>query len=135
MRSHKSIEHEDFLIKAFVSKERQERYLSLISTEKGRKKFRTYLPHFKDLNTQYCSPSPLSYSHLQLYNFLNELGASDICYVICESKKYDMTSLPLIDALKQLFNSGLAFFLSCTPGKLAYYEGEDSSQRFILNRN
>jgi hypothetical protein len=129
------MEHEHSLIKAFVNKERQERYLALTSTEKGRRKFKTYLSHFKDFNNQNCSPIPSLSSSTQLYDLLKSSGAPDTCYVICENLKYDMKVLPLMDATKQLFNSGLAFFLSCIPGKLAYYEGEDSSQRFVLNHN
>lgn len=128
------MEHEYSLIKAFVNKERQERYLALISTEKGRQKFKTYLSHFKDFNNQPRSIPSLS-SYTQLYDLLKSSEAPDDCYVICENLKYDMKVLPLVDATKQLFNSGLAFFLSCIPGKLAYYEGEDSSQRFILKHS
>jgi len=60
------MEHERLLIKTFVNKERQERYITLISTENGRQKFKMYLSHFKDLNTQYCSPIP--HCHL-IYNY------------------------------------------------------------------
>jgi hypothetical protein len=135
MPGNRSMEHELLLIKSFVTKERQERYATLISTEKGRQKFKMYLSHFKDLNTQYCSPIPSLPSYLQLYDLLKSSGAPNTCYVICENLNYDMKLLPLIDATRQLFNSGLAFFLSCIPGKLGYYEGEDSSQQFILKHN
>ncbi len=128
-----SMEHELLLIKTFVTKERQERYLNLIATEKGRKKFRTYLSHFNDLNDKYCIPLRSLDSYCLLYDLLKSEGAPDVCYVISENSKYDLKTLPIMDATKQLFNSGIAFFLSCIPGRLAYYEGEDSTQRFVLS--
>jgi len=124
--------HEILLIKTFVIKDRQERYLNLIATEKGRKKFRTYLSHFRDLNSKLCSSLHTLQSASELHDILKSAGAGDLCYIISENSKYDMRSLPVMDATKQLFNSGIAFFLSCIPGKLAYYEGEDTNQRFIL---
>jgi hypothetical protein len=127
-----SMKHELLLIKTFVTKERQERYLNLIATEKGRKKFRTYLSHFSDLNDKYCIPHSLV-SYPQLYDLLKSEGAPDVCYVISENSKYDLKTLPIMDATKQLFNSGIAFFLSCVPGRLVYYEGEDSTRRFVLS--
>lgn len=128
------MEHELLLIKNFVIKERQERYLNLIATEKGRKKFRTYIAHFKDLNSKYCIPITSFNSYSELHDSLKSSGAPDICYVIAENSKYDMNALPIMDAARQLFSSGMAYFLSCIPGKLAYYEGEDANQRFILKR-
>lgn len=124
--------HELLLIKAFVIKERQERYINLIATEKGRKKFRTYIPHFKDLNSKYCIPLHSFQSYSQLCDLLNSEGAFDICYIISENSQYDMKSLSLINATKQLFNSGIAYFMSCVPGKLVYYEGEEANQRYLL---
>lgn len=126
------MEHELLLIKSFVIKDRQERYLNLIATEKGRKKFRTYIGHFKDLNSKCCIPLNSLQSHIELQDLLKSEGASDVCYVISENSKYDLRTLPIMDATKQLFNSGIAFFLSCIPGKLVYYEGEDANQRVIL---
>jgi hypothetical protein len=126
------MEHELLLIKQFVIKDRQERYLTLIETGKGRKKFRNYISHFKDLNSKYCTPVHTLQSHIQLYDILKLEGAPNACYIISENSKYDMRSVDIMEAGKQLFASGIAFFLSCIPGKLAYYEGEEANERFIL---
>ena len=69
------MEHENLLIKTFVIKERQERYLNLIVTGKGRKKFRTYIAHFKDLDGKYCTPLPYLQSPLQLHDPVKSEGA------------------------------------------------------------
>ena len=124
--------HELLLIKAFVIKERQERYINLIATAKGRKKFRTYTPHFKDLNAKYCTPLHSLRSYSQLHELLKSDGAFDMCYIISENSQYDTKSFSLINAAMQLFNSGIACFISCIPGKLVYYAGEEGDQRFLL---
>lgn len=131
----KSMEHELLLINSFVIKERRERYINLIATEKGREKFKNYISHFKDLNGRYCTAVPYLESCSQLHNILKSEGGGDVCYVISENSKYDMSCLSLKDATTQLFSSGISFFLSCIPGKLVYYEGEEFNQRFILKKN
>jgi hypothetical protein len=126
------MDHETLLIKNFVIKDRQERYLNLMATAKGRKKFRTYLAHFKDLESKFCQPVHKLQHSSELIVLLRSAGSPDLCYVISENSEYDMKTLPLADAVQRLFNSGFAFFLSCLPGKLAYYEGEERYQQFLL---
>src|ERR1700722_10123553 len=126
------MKHELLLIKQFVIKSRQERYLNLLQTDKGRKKLRSYISHFKDLDKKYCTAAHKLHSYVELYDLLKLAGAPDTCYIISENSKYDMRSLEILEAGKQLFGSGVSFFLSCIPGQLAYYEGEDPNERFIL---
>jgi hypothetical protein len=125
------MQHELLLIKTFIIKERQERYTNLISTERGRKKFRQYVAHFKDLNLKYCILLPFNFDS-QIVDLLKAEGAPDLCYIISENSQYDAKYLSLTDSIRELFNSGISYFLSCIPGKLAYYEGEDLNQKFIL---
>src|SRR5271155_561698 len=107
------MEHEVLLIKNFIIKDRQQRYLNLFGTERGRQKFRSYLSHFKDLNSKYCTPAHSLQSYSQLHDLLKSAGAGENCYIISENSKYDMRTLPVMNATQQLFNSGIAFFLSC----------------------
>lgn len=123
--------HEESLINSFILKERQGRYTNLISTSKGRKKFRTYIAHFKDLNKNKCTLIDCE-DFVQLYHLLKSKGAPDICYIISEHSNYDMQNLSLLLAIKSLFNSGISYFLSCIPGKLVYYEGEERNQKILL---
>jgi len=124
--------HERLLIETFVIKERQERYLNLLQTKKGRSKLRSYIAHFKDLNRQFLHEA----KNLQIPKDLEELlksnGGTDTCYVISENSDYDGASMNLAKATDALFNSGIAYFLSSIPGKLAYYEGEERNERFLL---
>lgn len=129
------MENEFLLIKKFVIVERQDRYLNLITTKKGRIKFRKYISHFSDLNTSYCTALNHLKSSKQLYDILVSKGASEGCYIISENSKYDMIYLPLWKAIQILYGSGMGFFLSCAPGRLLYYEGEENNQRFLIEAN
>jgi hypothetical protein len=124
--------HEQLLIENFIYKNRQERYLNLLQTKKGRVKFRKYIPHFKDINTQFCRNIKNLNTPGELHEILKSEGASDICYIISEHSDYDSLSMNLSEAIQLLLNSGIAFFLSCIPGKLVYYEGEDTNERYLL---
>jgi len=126
------MDHELLLIKAFVIKERQQRYINLVTTAKGRKKFRNYISHFSDLNANYCVPLHSFKTYSQLYDRLRSEGSLDMVYIIAANSQYDMQSLSLLDATKQLFSSDISYFISCIPGKLAYYEGEEKNQRYLL---
>lgn len=126
--------HELLLISSFVLKERQERYKNLIATSKGRKKFRAYIAHFKDFNSKDYTPLNNCQDFLQLYYLLKSKGAPDLCYIISEHSDYDMQDLPLLQATENLFNSGVSYFLSCIPGKLVYYEGEEFNKKILLSK-
>jgi len=129
------MDHEICLIKSFVIKERQQRYINLIATKRGRIKFRSYIAHFNDLDNQFCFPLIKNLVNPNgLYELLNLNGAPETCYVISEHDKYDQNELHLKDAINELFLSGLAYFISCIPGKLAYYEGEDLNSRYTLQK-
>lgn len=130
------MEHELLLIKSFVLKDRSKRYTNLISTKKGRIKFRMYIPHFKGLNERYIVELKTEqHNPNSLYDFLKSFGASDYCYIISENSLYDGKQLRLFEALNALNNSGISFFISCIPGQLVYYEGEDRNSRLLLLKN
>jgi len=124
--------NEHSLIEGFVIKERQQRYFNLLQTQKGRKKLRSYISHFRDLNAKYIQ----NVSHLQtsseLYLLLKSIKAPDNCYIISENTNYDAKTFPLQLAIDQLCSSGISYFLCCIQGKLNYYEGEDFNSKYLL---
>jgi hypothetical protein len=42
--------------------------------------------------------------------------------------------MPLDAALEGVYCGDMGAIISCIPGKLAYYEGEDHGERYILDR-
>src|ERR1700749_2525544 len=108
--------HEILLIKSFVKKDRQERYLKLVNTPKGRIKFRQKIAHFSDLEISYLRKiSPSDQNRSYIIDQLKKYNAPSICYIIAEHSKYDQKSMILEDAFDNLFGSGLSFFISCIP--------------------
>jgi hypothetical protein len=63
---------------------------------------------------------------------LRSKGAPEKCFAISEDDDLDGKELFLSDALKEIVGRGIGTFLSCIPGRLAYFEDEDG--RFILER-
>jgi hypothetical protein len=122
------------LIGAFVVKERQARYLSLLNSEKGRKKLRSYIAHFKDLDERFLQKINTQTSS-ELYFLLKSKKAPSFCYIISENTEYDGRTLPLQEAIEHLYSSGISYFLCCIPGKLAFFEGEDFNERYLLIEN
>lgn len=126
-------DHEILFIKSFIIKERQSRYLNLISTKKGRSKLRGYISHFKDLQAIFCRQSP-SYDKETFHSVLRSKGAIAVCYIISEHSDYDQKELSLDYAVEKLYNSGISYFMSCIPGRLVYYAGEDPKCSYFLER-
>jgi hypothetical protein len=59
-------------------------------------------------------------------------GAGIKCWVISENAELDGKEIDLQTALKETVGRQMGTFISCTPGKLAYFEDEDG--RYILER-
>lgn len=112
-------------------KSRRDRYVNLLQTQKGKKKFLTYIDHFKDFDKNFVVQIPGSNQNkISLYNNLVNLGAPENCHIICHDLEYDQKTIPLKIALDSLFGSGMSYILICVAGKLGYYEGED--EKFVL---
>ena len=128
-------EHCSALIRAFIAPERQDRYLNLLTSSRGRHRLRARLAHLPDLDQRFLS-SPPSNEHTPsaLAALLRARGAPEECVLLAEDASLDGRRLPLTEALQLVVGRGMGAFLSCIPGRLALYEGEGPSQRFILER-
>lgn len=128
------LDHEVKLVRAFFLPQRQERYLDLLSGLHRRKSITDQLAHFKHVDTRWAFAVPkdlLRAADVAL--FLNAKGAPDTCYVISEDDDLDGKEISLAKALAAIIGRGIGTFLSCLPGKLAYFEDEDD--RWILQRS
>jgi hypothetical protein len=132
-------EHERATIKAFILKERQERLLYLLENPKRRKKFLDELGHFRWFDKRFAVPVKWKVDpalslwgrHLQgidnIATLLRSRGAAKTCWVISERAAIDGKELELEAALEEVVGGDAGAILSCVPGKLAYFEGEDES--------
>jgi hypothetical protein len=55
-----------------------------------------------------------------------------MCWVISEEGDLDGKELLLSKVMQEILGRGMGTFLSCLPGRLAYFESEDG--RWILER-
>ena len=136
MRRHNpvnSLTHEAEFIRRFVSPGKRARYLSLIESRKGREKFIGALDHFDDLDTRYARLLPTRIqTSVQIEELLRQKGSPEHCHVISSNVDIDGKEMLLSEALEETIGNSFGTVISCVPGKLAYFEGEEQNQRYIL---
>ncbi len=123
------------LVATFVIRDRRGRYLKLLATAHGREKLRKDLAHFADLDLRLATPIQGAHGASAIAEMLRAKGAAQSCYSLSESSQLDNRELPIADALEAIVGRGMGTFLSCIPGRLAYFEGEERGERYILERD
>jgi len=125
-------EHEQGLVK-FILPAREDRYLDLLAKPKRRIHIRNSLAHFKHLDPA-CVVliGPREHNEAGILRLLKSKGAPGICYALSEADEMDGREIPLSEALGFILGRGIGTFLSCIPGRLAYFEDEDG--RYVLER-
>jgi len=125
--------------RAFVQKDKQERFVGFLANPRNRRKFTRSLPPFCWFDRRFATPItwkvdsklPLGERHLQeienIFRLLKSKGAGPTCWAISEDTGIDGRELDLGEALEDVIGNDTGTILSCVPGKLAYYEGEDEA--------
>lgn len=127
--------HEDAFIRAFIIADKQERYVELLASPKRRHGFLDRLNHHLDYDPAFAtSIPPAQQTASGIERLLRQRGATDMCHTISCHEAWDARELRLRDALDLIVGFSMGTILCCIPGKLAYYEGEDRSSRYILSR-
>jgi hypothetical protein len=125
--------HEEGFIKNFIKKDKQRRLLSFYGSPKNRKKFTSSLVHPKNFDERLILRiDPKNQTSSKIAALLREKGAPDQCYVISEHPDLDMKIGNLSSILSGIVGSGVVAVVSCVPGKLAFYEGEEAGERYLL---
>ncbi len=128
-------EHERKFIEAFAAPHKRDRYLCLLGSKGGRRRFLDCLYHDFEFDSEFASLYKYRKGEATLETRLRSLGAPDECHVICMASDYDGKTLSLNEALTDaIYHSAGAAIISCLPGKLAYFEGEDVGCSYILQR-
>jgi hypothetical protein len=128
--------HEQKTVQAFIQKPRQERSLFLLSNPKRRREFTNQLAHFKWLDREFVRTIPPAAGHsvAETVALLRTMGAGSSVWVIAENRSIDARELDLEFALGETWGSCHAAILSCIPGKLAYFRGEEmKSERLLVH--
>lgn len=122
-------------IKSFIIANKQNRMIELLSNKKRRYKILSEIYHFKHLDPKYSYKIPPDLqTSKQLYELLIKKGALDICYIISPDQRYDMKEIELNKIIEIIINAKISAFISCVPGQLGYFEGENPGERYILER-
>lgn len=130
------IYHEKSLYENFVLDSYKRRLISFITeNRKRRAEFRRSFAHFESyFDEKYLTRVP--YELLTCMNIAGRLGSqSNVVHVFSEIEKYDGVEFPLMEVLNNLLMSGHGFLLSIVPGRLAFYQGENIANAFILARS
>jgi hypothetical protein len=133
-----SADHEAAVIRAFVQRNKQERFLGFLANPKNRQKFTRSLSHFHWFDPRYAAVIPWKVdqnpkldpwakyvSGIQnICRLLKSKGAGPTCWAISEDSEIDGRELDLGAAIEHVNGRGIGTILSCVPGKLAYFESE-----------
>jgi hypothetical protein len=124
---------EEKLIDAFFLPSKKDRYKGFVRGARTRKKFLAELCHFTGLDNRFrCEIRGAQQTLQGIVGLLRSNGAGDQCFAISDVKEIDATRLGLEDAVATVLGRTFGTFLSCKPGRLAYFENEDG--RWILRR-
>ena len=128
-------DHEEQFARLFILPEKCDRYLTLFQSKRGRKKLRAGLCHSGDIDNRFARQVPAADQNAEsVERILKSKGASDNCYLFSAESAFDEREMKLLDALQEVVGSGSGTFVSCIPGKLGYFEFEDTKERCVLER-
>jgi len=126
---------EETLITSFVVPSKRRRLVDLLGNPKRRAKAIGALTHFKDLDSRWVvALSTDLQTPVSIEQELRSRGAGASCSLISENGEIDGKRLSLKAALEQVIGQGMGSILSCVPGNLVYFEGEEPSDRCLLVR-
>jgi hypothetical protein len=126
---------DEAVIRTFVDPAREERLIRFLSSPGDRERLRQEIGHLRELHPSYRQPIPPErQTPEEIERMLRTLGAPDRCHLLSEDAELDGLELDLRDAIEWVFGSGMVTFVSCTPGRLAYFEGRTASERYVLER-
>jgi hypothetical protein len=126
---------DEALIRTFVDPAREERLARYLASPADRDRLREELGQLRELHPGYRQPLPAErQTPVELERLLRTMGAPDSCRLLSEDPELDGLELGLRDALDWVMGSGRTTFVSCIPGRLAYFEGKRPDDRYVLER-
>jgi len=120
-------------IKNFIPLKKQERILGLLKNRKKRDKLRKLLSHYVIFDKKNIILIEKQYQNSEdIYKLLTKTYISNKCYIISINNKLDGSMLPLKEALDKVVGKLLGGTIIIISEYLAYYEGEEYKNRYIL---
>ena len=127
--------HERQFVTSFIPKAKQERVLMFLADPKRRVEFTRGLAHFDGFDPRFASPLPSGTRTPEAaITLLQRKGAEEVVWVISEDGNMDRRALPLGEAIQAIWGGSMGTILSCVPGKLAFFRGEEIKSETLLER-
>jgi hypothetical protein len=122
------------VIKRFIDKPKQDRYIQFVSSPKNRHKFINDLSHFNFF--QWGKFEPVKGIEEQvILKALEENGVSDkTCYVISENPEIDANILDTKHAINETVGYGMGTILVFGDADIIYFESETMNTRYISRK-
>lgn len=119
------------VIKRFVNKTKQDRYIQFVSTTKNRHKFINDLSHFNFLKWDKFDKVEGNEEQIILATLQKNKVADKNCYVISENNEIDTKTLDTKDAISETVGYGMGTILVFGNADIIYYECETMNTRYI----
>jgi hypothetical protein len=120
---------EEATIRAFIKREKLDRYLTSLANSKRRARFLDCLNHCRDFDVRYVEELV---STADVHSLLIARRAPPVCFIISDVRSLDGQSMPLAEAIGTAEFAGFGTILCCIPGRLAYYVDEAGEKRRLL---
>ena len=123
-------EHEAGLA-LFLEPSSRGRFRHALTSARARSKFTAKLAHFAHLDERVAT-KVIDKSLVAAK--LHKLGAPRVCYVMSEDSEIDGRFIPVEDAIRLTVEGDAGSLISCLPGLLGGYVGEEPNAAWILRR-
>jgi len=129
-----NIELEIRVIKKFVDKAKQERYIQFVSSQKNRHKFIGDLSHFNYFKWDLFDAVKGNEEQIILQALQKNNIASKTCYVISENADIDTRIIEIKKAISETAGYSMGTILVFGDADMIYFESESMNTRFISKR-
>ena len=130
-----NIDLEIKVIKKFVDKLKQDRYIQFISSPKNRQKFIADLSHFNFLQWDKFDKVNGNETEIIMTTLQKRKVLDTTCYVISENKEIDTKILGIKSAINETVGYGMGTILVFGNADIIYYECETMNTRYISKDN
>lgn len=121
-------------VRAFIRKEKRDRWLTLLGSEKGRARLTRTFDHDYDFDPRWAEHLESEDSAGAVLKRLRNAGAGTTCDLLSADRDLDGVKMNLEEALERVVWSGFGTYIVCIPDRLVYFESEDKGQRFLLRQ-
>ena len=126
-----NIELESKVIKKFIDKTKQDRYIQFISKPKNRDKFTKALAHFRHFKWELFEEVKGIEEQVILTTLRNNKVDDKTCYIISESSRLDTRTMSTIEAISAPVGMSLGTILVFGDAEIIFYESETINTRYI----